>query len=316
LMQRNQRKIKALLNELATREGLHPTVIDGVNLARSDSDSPRRPVLYQPSICVLVSGHTKGYIGSHCITYDENNYLVLPIPLPIECETVAGNDEPLLGVTIRMETSLISELAIKMDVRRQHEATDMSLCIRATPLDARMCDGMVRLLACLRSPVDAAVLGPGIVREIAYYALCGPEGGALLTMLTRCGPLAQIHAVLHRMHSSYTEPLNVARMAEETGMSVSAFHHNFKAVTGSSPLQYLKSVRHKARMLILHDGLGAALAADRVGYESASQFSREFKRFFGNRPMEESKRIRESFGELVAEVAGGGNRKHTNFQHA
>ena len=89
-------------------------------------------------------------------------------------------------------------------------------------------------------------------------------------------------------------------------MSVSAFHHNFKAVTASSPLQYLKSVRlHKARMLIFHDGLGAALAADRVGYESASQFSREFKRFFGNRPMEESKRIRESFGGPVAEVAGG-----------
>jgi AraC-like DNA-binding protein len=292
LLQRNQRKMKALLNELTTRDGLHPTVIDGVNLARADSDSPRRPVLYQPSICVLVSGHTKGYIGSHCITYDENNYLVLPIPLPIECETVAGSDQPLLGVTIRMETSLISELAIKMDVRRKHEATDMGLCIRATPLDSRMCDGIVRLLVCLRSPVDAAVLGPGIVREIAYYALCGPEGGALLTMLTRCGPLAQIHTVLHRMHSRYTEPLNVARMAEETGMSVSAFHHNFKAVTGSSPLQYLKSVRlHKARMLILHDGLGAALAADRVGYESASQFSREFKRFFGNRPKEESKRI-------------------------
>jgi AraC-like DNA-binding protein len=317
LLQRNQRKMKGLLNELTTREGLHPTVIDGVNLARADSDSPRRPVLYQPSICVLVSGHTKGYIGSHCITYDENNYLILPIPLPIECETVAGNDEPLLGVTIRMETSLISELAIKMDVRRKQEATDMDLCIRATPLDARMCDAIVRLLVCLRSPVDAAVLGPGIVREIAYYALCGPEGGALLTMLTRCGPLAQIHAVLHRMHSRYTEPLNVARMAEEIGMSVSAFHHNFKAVTASSPLQYLKSVRlHKARMLILHDGLGAALAADRVGYESVSQFSREFKRFFGNRPMEESKRIRESFGEPVAEVAGGANRRHTNFQHA
>jgi AraC-like DNA-binding protein len=119
------------------------------------------------------------------------------------------------------------------------------------------------------------------------------------------------------MHSRYTEPLNVARMAEENGMSVSAFHHNFKAVTASSPLQYLKSVRlHKARMLIFHDGLGAALAADRVGYESASQFSREFKRFFGNRPMEESKRIRESFGAPVAQVAGGAKRKHNNFEHA
>ena len=317
LLRRNRRNMKALLNELTTREGVHPTAVDGVALFRNDNGVPRTPVLYEPCIVVLASGHKKGYVGSRCITYDENNYLVLSIPLPFECETAAGNNEPLLGVKIRMETSVISELAIKMDVRRKQEATDMDRCIRATPLDARMCDAIVRLLECLRSPVDAAVLGPGIVREIAYHGLCGPEGGALLAMLTRSGPLAQIHAVLHRMHARYTEPLNVARMAEENGMSVSAFHHNFKAVTASSPLQYLKSVRlHKARMLIFHDGLGAALAADRVGYESASQFSREFKRFFGNRPKEESKRIRESFGGPVAEVAGGANRKQTNFQAA
>jgi AraC-like DNA-binding protein len=100
-------------------------------------------------------------------------------------------------------------------------------------------------------------------------------------------------------------------------MSVAEFHHNFKAVTGSSPLQYLKSVRlHKARMLILHDGLGAALPADRVGYGSAPQFSREFRRFFGNRPMDESKRIRESFGAPLAEVTGAAARERTNFQHA
>ena len=106
------------------------------------------------------------------------------------------------------------------------------------------------------------------------------------------------------MHTRYTEPLNVTRMAEEIGMSASAFHHNFKAVTASSPLQYLKSVRlHKARMLIMHDGLGAAIAADRVGYESASQFSREFKRFFGSRPTEESKRVPEIFGVAAPEGA-------------
>jgi AraC-like DNA-binding protein len=243
--------MKALLNELATREGLHPTAVDGVTLSRADNGVPRTPVLYEPCICVLASGHKKGYVGSRCIAYDENNYLVLSIPLPFECETTAGNNEPLLGVKIRMEASVISELAIKMDVRRKQAATDMDRCIRATPLDARMCDAIVRLLERLRSPVDAAVLGAGIVREIAYYGLCGPEGGALLAMLTRSGPLAQIHAVLHQMHSRYTEPLNVARMAEENGMSVSSFHHHFKAVTASSPLQYLKSVRlHKARMLI------------------------------------------------------------------
>ncbi|MCU1262197.1 MAG: transcriptional regulator, AraC family [Bryobacterales bacterium] len=295
-LETNQRRIKALLIELTTGEGLRPTSVDGVKLARADRNVPRTPVLYEPSIYIVASGRKKGYIGDRRVVYDDNNYLVLSVPLPFECETEVGEGEPLLGVSVRMEMSLISELATKMDVRRQ-EAADADGCIRATRLDARMSDAIVRLLECLRSPVDAAVLGPGIVREITYHGLCGPQGSALFAMLARNGPLAQIHAVLHRMHTRYTEPLNVTRMAEEIGMSVSAFHHNFKAVTANSPLQYLKSVRlHKARLLIMHHGLGAALAADRVGYESASQFSREFKRFFGNRPMEESKRIRESIG--------------------
>jgi AraC-like DNA-binding protein len=273
-------------------------MVNGVKLARANTDFPRTPVLYEPSIYIIANGRKKGYLGERCVVYDENNYLVLSVPLPFECETQVGDSGPLLGVSIRMELSLIGELALKMDARRTPGTGEESRgCIRATPLDARMSDAVVRLLECLRSPVDAAVLGPAIVREIAYHALCGPQGGALFAMLSRNGPLAQINAALHRMHTRYTEPLNVARMAEEMGMSVSAFHHNFKAVTASSPLQYLKSVRlHKARMLILHDGLGAAMAADRVGYESASQFSREFKRYFGNRPMEESKRVREILG--------------------
>ena len=303
-LETNRRKMTALLTDLTTGEGLRPTILDGVKLGRADRNVPRTPVLYEPSIYVCASGRKKGYVGDRRVVYDQNNYLVLSVPLPFECETEVGDGEPLLGVSVRMEMSLISELAIKMDVRRKQEAADDEGCIRATPLDARMSDAIVRLLECLRSPVDAAVLGPGIVREIAYHVLCGPQGGTLFAMLGRNGQMAQIHAVLHRMHTKYTEPLNVTRMAEEIGMSVSAFHHNFKAVTASSPLQYLKCVRlHKARMLIMHDGLGAAIAADRVGYESASQFSREFKRFFGSRPMEESKRVREIFGVAAPERA-------------
>src|SRR5258708_26425645 len=136
LVQRNQRKMKALLNELTTREGLHPTVVDGVKLSRAESNFPRTPVLYEPSICVLATGRKKGYVGSQCITYDENNYLVLSIPLPFECETAAGDKQPLLGGKIRMATSDISALSIKMDVRRKQGATDMDRCIRAASLGA------------------------------------------------------------------------------------------------------------------------------------------------------------------------------------
>lgn len=116
-LEASRRKMKALLAELTTGEGLRPTVVDGVKLARADCNFPRTPVLYEPSIFVLARGRKKGYIGDRRVVYDENNYLVLSVPLPFECETEVGDGEPLLGVSVRMEMSLISELAIKMDVR-------------------------------------------------------------------------------------------------------------------------------------------------------------------------------------------------------
>jgi AraC-like DNA-binding protein len=297
IVEKNRRRMVALLAELATDEGLRTTILDGVKVGRSDGNVARTPVMYEPSIYIVASGRKKGYVGDRCIVYDSNNYLVLSVPLPFECEMEAGQGEPLLGLSVRMDVGVISELAASMQARPMPPSADALACVHATPLDAPLGDAAVRLLECLRSPADAAVLGPAIKREITYRVLCGPRGETLFAMLGRNGHAAQIHAVLRRMHARYAEPLNVARMAEEVGMSVSALHHHFKAVTAASPVQYLKAVRlHKARMLIVDDRIGAAVAADRVGYESASQFSREFKRFFGSSPIEESKRVRALFG--------------------
>ena len=147
-------------------------------------------------------------------------------------------------------------------------------------------------LECLRSPVEASILGSSIKREIAYRVLCGPRRNTLLAMLGTNGDQTRIHTILRSILARYSEALTVAAMAEESGMSISAFHHHFRAIKSASPLQYLKALRlHKARMFILHDGLGAAVAADRVGYESASQFSREFKRLFGHSPSECCSRV-------------------------
>lgn len=268
------------------------TALGGVMLARADRNLSRRPVLYEPSVFVVVSGQKTGYIGERKVVYDQNHYLILGIPLPFECETTVAHNGPLLGASIRMDLSVVRELAALIPLANG-AAIAHPAYIEATPLNLGMSSAVVRLLECLRSDIEAAVLGPGIMREIAYHAICGPQGGALLAMIAQGGSSGQIRSALHRMHTQYAEPLNITQIAEEVGMSVSAFHHRFKSATASSPLQYLKAIRlHKARLLILHDGLGAALAADRVGYESASQFSREFKRFFGNGPMEESRRVR------------------------
>jgi AraC-like DNA-binding protein len=294
ILEQHRRRMVSLLMSLTPAEGMQASALDGVRVSRSNHSHPRSPVLYDPSIYILASGRKKGYVGDREFVYDRNNYLVLSVPLPFECELeIAEGGEPLLGMSVRVDLGLVSELAVRMELNKRDDSSDC-LSIIATPLDESMSSAAVRLLECLSSPVEASILGPGIVREIVYRVLCGPQGNALLAMLGRNGQLTQIHSVLRRMHQHYSKPLNVPRMAEEAGMSVSAFHHAFKTVTSTSPVQYLKAIRlHKARLLMMHDGLGAALAADRVGYESASQFSREFKRFFGASPMQDSMRARE-----------------------
>lgn len=280
-----RRKMIDLLLQLAPREGFHETTLDGVKLRRSDRNEPRTPVMYEPSVYFVANGRKWGYVGDRRLTYDANNYLVLSAPLPFECEVETWNGEPLLGLSVRMEISVISELAASLDISLPANSTQAVSCVHATPLDVDLGGSVVRLLESLRSPVEASILGPSIKREIAYRVLCGPRRNTMLAMLGRNGDHTRIHTILRLILARYSEPLTVAAMAEESGMSISAFHHHFRAITSTSPLQYLKAVRlHKARMFMLHDGLGVAVAADRVGYESASQFSREFKRLFGDSP--------------------------------
>ncbi len=297
IAEKNRLRMVVLLKELTTGEGMRPTLLDGVKLARADSSLPRTPVLYEPSIVIVASGRKRGFVGDRVFTYDPNNYLVLSVPLPFECETEVGDGEPMLGVSIRVELSVLSELTTKMNMRRRTTPGDTQRSVYATPLNHQLSEGTIRLLECLRSPMDAELLGSGIVREIMYRVLGGEQGGALWDLLGMHGQVAEVHALLQRMHARYAESWDVTQMAEDTGMSISAFHSSFKAVTGTSPLQYLKTTRlHKARIMMVHDAVGTAVAADRVGYQSASQFSREFKRFFGRPPLEEMKRVKTMLG--------------------
>ena len=192
-------------------------------------------------------------------------------------------------MAITVEPTVLGELLLEMEQAGQGESFPprgaVPSGIYSTPLTEGLLDAGVRLLECLRSPVDCRVLGPQVVREIVFRVLQGERGGALRALAARNGSFSQIARALKRLHADYAQPWDVERMAREVGMSVSAFHHNFKAVTSASPLNYLKTLRlHKARMFMLQDGLNASTAASSVGYASPSQFSREFKRFFGSTP--------------------------------
>lgn len=298
LLEKNRRRMVELLCRMTPQEGTRPSALDGVDLMRMTYPVERLPVMYDPCIVIVAQGWKRGYLGDKVFTYDARNYLTLTVPLPFECETHVGDDGPFLGMKIRVELGVLSELLIRLErsgVRAVGVPPEMS--VSATPLEPELSDAAVRLLECMLSPADASVLGPQIIREILYRVLCGRQGGALQSLLTTNGPRMQMHRILHRMHSDYAMPFDIAALATEAGMSVSALHHHFKAITDTSPLQYLKTIRlHKARLLMVQDSLGASIAAEKVGYESPSQFSREFKRFFGTSPMDETQRLRAAFG--------------------
>lgn len=264
-----------------------------VQLLYADRSWGRTPVMYRPGIVILFQGKKVGYIGTTTFNYDASKYLMLTVPLPFECETFATPHSPLAGIMLHVDMPRLQDLLIELNNDESFQPKPLNQGIHSAFLSEELLCATERLLDVMQKNRDARVLGPQIVREILYYVLTGPCGGALLSLVSRHTQFSQIARALRRIESSYTDNLSVELLAAEVNMSVSAFHHNFKAVTSTSPLQYLKSYRlHQARNMMLQEGLKASAAAMKVGYESASQFSREFKRYFGVTPGEEITRMR------------------------
>ncbi|KLU23870.1 AraC family transcriptional regulator [Caballeronia mineralivorans PML1(12)] len=285
----------SLLQRLAPNEGYTQSALEGVRFMRSNRPLGRTPVLYEPSIVIVCQGRKLGFLGEEVYVYDAQHYLVLSVPLPFSTETEASESEPMLAVSLHLDLIELTDLILAIDRSGCHQPS-APLGILSTPLEGDLAEATLRLLQALSSPLDAEILGPAIVREICYRVLIGERGGAMRAALAHQGRFGRVAKALRRIHTDYAQSLDVSRLAEEAGMSVPAFHVNFRTVTLTSPIQYIKSTRlHQARLLMIRDGLTAASASARVGYESPSQFSREFKRFFGRSPADEARDMRASF---------------------
>lgn len=290
-------RLVALLADQARGQGFSPSRLPGVKFMRSTMHVPRSPIAYEPSIVIVAQGRKSGHLAGKKFVYDANHFLVLAMPLPFECETEGSEDEPLLGLSIGVTPALVTELL--MHVEQPPLNTVPPQAIQSAEVEDTLGDAATRLLEALRTNDDARILGPQIVREITYRVLVGPLGHNLRALAAPHSHFGQIGRIMTRLNTDFARPHDMPTLAGEAGMSVSTFHAHFKAVTSFSPLQYLKNVRlHKARMLMVHEGINAGNAALEVGYESASQFSREFKRLFGGSPAVVTQQLRESLIRL------------------
>jgi len=281
---------------LAPREGYNLTTLPGVRLLRANGPLARTPVLYDPGIVIVCQGRKTGYFGSQTFVYDAHQYLAVSVPVPFTMETDACAEAPLLALYLHLDFPLAAALMLEIESRGGAGGEAVPRSMLSSPIDDALHLSVLRLLQALADPMEAVLLGPQLLRELYYRVLTGPQGPTLRAALAMRGRFGRIGRALQRIHAAYAEPLDVALLAAEAGMSVPSFHSHFKAVTCTSPMQYLKSTRlHQARLLMVQEGMTVRVASLAVGFESTSQFSREFKRLFGLTPAREVRRMRDGF---------------------
>ncbi len=276
------------LKQLHDLEGIYQTEIDGVWFYRSSKGNSRKPFVYQSGIIVLGQGNKNIYVGNQPVHYGPEDYLVVGVPMPLECEAIATDGEPLLGLSIDIDPHLLHRLVHKLEslgYRPAKSSNDQRCGLKSVRMDKSMLDVCQRFMSALCDPVDCMMLADTLKEEWVYRALMSEEGHVLFDLARHDGHYARVAKALDKVHREYAGNLSVQELAQEANMSASAFHHAFREVTLESPIQYIKKVRlNKAKELIHLEGKKVNDAARLVGYNSSSQFSREYKRHFNETP--------------------------------
>jgi len=270
--------------------------LQGVHLARVCTPLEKVHSVLEPSLCIIAQGSKVVFVGNTHYQYDPFNYLLSTIEIPRASQVLeASSERPYLSFRLVLDPNLVGSVLVEagqvIAARADVSAIDVS------PLDAKLLDAVVRLIRLLDSPPEASIMLPLITREIIYRLLMGDQGNRLRHLVISGGYTPYIARAVERLRQDFDQPLRIEQIASELGMSVSSFHHHFKAVTAMSPLQFQKQLRlQEARRLMLGEDLDAASAAFRVGYQDASHFNREYKSVFGIPPMRDVQRLREAAG--------------------
>jgi AraC-like DNA-binding protein len=289
-----QQELTARVARLAPVDGVHPAAFPSLTLTRGSVPTACMPTVCQPSLGFVVQGRKRSLLNDEVFYYDALNYLVVSVTLPMMGQVVeASVDRPFLGLRLDLDLDAIARLLLELGDRGATPiAADRGLFVAR--MDEALLDAVLRMVKLLDTPEDIAVLAPALQREIYYRVLRGELGQRLVDLAECDGGNHRIVRAIEWLKQRYTAPLRIEELADAMHMSPSALHHRFKAVTAMSPLQYQKHLRlHEARRMMFADGIECATAGHRVGYESPSQFSREYRRLFGAPPRVEIARLRE-----------------------
>jgi AraC-like DNA-binding protein len=263
-------------------DDVHGTAVPALKLSRFSAPSDLTALVYEPCLCVVAQGVKEVVLAGEAYQLDPAHSLLVSVDLPVEARVVeASPDRPYLAVRLSLDPAVVGELLADGPPLPGPAGRGITV----TPVGPPLLDAVCRLVALLGSPQDVGPLAPLALREITYRLLTGPQGWRLRQIASAGAPAQRIASAIRWLKEHFAESLSIESLARHVGMSPSAFHLHFKGVTALSPLQYQKRLRlQEARRLMLGEGLDAAEAAFRVGYESPSQFGREYRRMFGAPP--------------------------------
>ncbi|MFL0987019.1 AraC family transcriptional regulator [Vibrio parahaemolyticus] len=290
-------KLAKLIDRWTGNANQYDTPISGLRFSRWTTPTPPTSYTHNPSICLIAQGRKRVLLGEESFIYDANHFLISSVDLPIIANIIeASEEQPYLGLIMELDLTEISQLIVDSELAFT-QSKEAQKGIAVGELSESLLDAFVRLAELLDEGQNIKILAPIIKREIFYRLLMSEQGTRLHQIVTAGSHSHQIAKAIDWLKNNFVKPLSVGDLASYTGMSKSSFYTHFRSMTSMTPLQFQKKLRlSEARRLMLTENLDAMAATFKVGYESSSQFSREYSRLFGAPPSKDIKSLRENLG--------------------
>jgi len=290
--QTNRAELVESMAKRCVNEGAN-AVVPGLQFFRYNGPTQPAHCLYSPSICVVAQGAKEVLLSEERFRYDPAHFLLVSLDVPVVSQVVEATPEtPYLGLKLELDPALIASVTVESGISASRNDSSVK-SMAVSQMKGELLDAFMRLIRAVDNPTDFQVVSPLVMREIVYRILMSEQGARLRQMAVFGGHTNRITKAVQTLRNKFSEPLSIEDLAGDLGMSVSSFHQHFKTATSMSPLQFQKLLRlQEARRLLISEEMDASTAAVRVGYDDASQFTREYKRLFGEPPMRDVARFK------------------------